>query len=272
MHEAANRANASFWDELCGTQLARSLGINDSSPESLKRFDDWYFAFYPYLPRHIPFHEMRGMSVLEVGLGYGTVAQRLAESCATYQGLDVAAGPVQMVNHRLGTNGLNGNASQGSVLAAPFEDETFDYVVAIGCFHHTGDVQRAVDESWRMLKAGGQLIFMVYYSYSYRRWCSAPLATLNSLGRERFSWRFQLQQAARERAAYDANATGAAAPITEFLSKRALSGICKRFNDVDMMLENASPEGMFRSFSRETLIASPLARYAGLDVYLRAWK
>ena len=215
---------------------------------------------------------MRHAEVLEVGLGYGTVAQRLAESCATYQGLDVAAGPVQMVNHRLRTNGLSGSASQGSVLAAPFEDEKFDYVVAIGCFHHTGDVQRAVDESWRMLKAGGQLIFMVYYAYSYRRWCSAPVATLNSLGRERFSWRFQLQQAARERAAYDANATGTAAPITEFLSKRALSRICKRFTDVDMTLENASPEGMFRSFSRETLIASPLSRYAGLDVYLRAWK
>ncbi len=40
-------ANKSFWDELCGTQLAQSLGVTDDSAESLKRFDDWYFEFYP---------------------------------------------------------------------------------------------------------------------------------------------------------------------------------------------------------------------------------
>jgi hypothetical protein len=47
--------NSEFWDELCGSGLARYLGISDSSPESLKKFDDWYFNFYPYLFDHIPF-------------------------------------------------------------------------------------------------------------------------------------------------------------------------------------------------------------------------
>ena len=51
--------NASFWNELCGTQMAQHLGVTDSSPASLKKFDDWYFAFYPYLATHIPFHEMQ---------------------------------------------------------------------------------------------------------------------------------------------------------------------------------------------------------------------
>lgn len=159
---AANLANASFWDEMCGSQLARSLGITDHSPASLKRFDDWYFGFYPYLERHIPFHAMRDRDVLEVGLGYGTVAQRLVECGARYQGLDVAAGPVAMVNHRLQANGFPGSAKQGSVLDAPFESATFDYVVAIGCYHHTGDIQRAVDESWRMLRPGGTLIMNTF--------------------------------------------------------------------------------------------------------------
>jgi hypothetical protein len=63
------RANSSFWDELCGTGFARSLGITDSSAESLARYDHWYFSFYPYLERYVPFAELTGTRVLEVGLG-----------------------------------------------------------------------------------------------------------------------------------------------------------------------------------------------------------
>ena len=98
---SVDERNKQFWNELCGTQLAKQLGVHDSSPESLKRFDDWYFDFYPYLYKHIPFADMRGKKVLDVGLGYGTVAQKLAESGADYQGLDIAEGPVAMANHRL---------------------------------------------------------------------------------------------------------------------------------------------------------------------------
>jgi hypothetical protein len=36
-----SQKNAEFWDELCGSHLAKSLGITDSSVESLKKFDDW---------------------------------------------------------------------------------------------------------------------------------------------------------------------------------------------------------------------------------------
>jgi hypothetical protein len=66
--------NSNFWNELCGSQLAKYLGITDSSIESLKKFDDWYFGFYPYLYRHIPFEQLKNREVLEVGLGYGTVS------------------------------------------------------------------------------------------------------------------------------------------------------------------------------------------------------
>ena len=123
-------------------------------PASLKKFDDWYFDFYPYLFRHIPFEAMRGRSVLEVGLGYGTVSQRLCEVGARYRGLDIAEGPVEMVNYRLRALGLLGRAQIGNILHAPFADESFDFIVAIGCYHHTGNIRRAIAESWRILGRG----------------------------------------------------------------------------------------------------------------------
>ena len=41
--------NSEFWNELCGTQLAHSLGITDFSAPSLEKFDRYYLAMYPYL-------------------------------------------------------------------------------------------------------------------------------------------------------------------------------------------------------------------------------
>jgi hypothetical protein len=45
--------NAVFWNELCGSALARSLGITDSTPESLQKFDEAYMAMYPYLSPYV---------------------------------------------------------------------------------------------------------------------------------------------------------------------------------------------------------------------------
>src|SRR5262249_34712053 len=140
---AIDLANASFWDELCGSAAARAWGITDTSMESLRRYDQNFLQYYPYLDRHIPWPEFRGKHVLEVGLGYGTVSQKLAESGAIFTGLDIAANPVAMVTHRLHQSGLHGEAVQGSILAPPFQGLSFDAIVAIGCLHHTGDLRRA---------------------------------------------------------------------------------------------------------------------------------
>jgi hypothetical protein len=50
---AVDTSNIAFWNELCGTTDAKRLGITDNSAPNLKKFDDWYFAFYPYLLDHI---------------------------------------------------------------------------------------------------------------------------------------------------------------------------------------------------------------------------
>ncbi len=150
-----DKANMAFWDELCGSALARRIGVTDSSPESLKRFDDWYMSYYPYLERHIPFETMSGARVLEIGLGYGTVAQRLMEHGADYNGLDIAANPVVMAQHRLRLLGKQGTVKQGSVLECPSATR-FDWAITIGCLHHTGDMARAIAEVNRVLKPGGR--------------------------------------------------------------------------------------------------------------------
>src|SRR2546427_13100962 len=67
-----DRRNETFWNELCGSGLARALGITDASRESLARFDAAYLALYPYLSRYLVAAAPEGRRVLEIGLGYGT--------------------------------------------------------------------------------------------------------------------------------------------------------------------------------------------------------
>lgn len=261
--------NRTFWDELCGTQLAKSLGVTDHSPASLKTFDDWYFKFYPYLERHVPFADLAGKAVLEVGLGYGTVAERIARAGADYTGLDIAAGPVAMVNQRLERLGVSGRAVQGSVLTAPFEDGAFDWVVAIGCFHHTGNLQRALDEAWRVLKPGGRAMVMVYYAYSYRRWQHATAATLQHLRADKLGiGGARSSRTDRERAHYDASTKdGAGAPETAFASISDMRRMTTRWSSMTARLENIGEESIFRAVPRDVAcrFAGPCV---GLDLYV----
>lgn len=268
-----SKKNTEFWDELCGSQLAKVLGIKDSLPESLKKFDDWYFDFYPYLYDHIPFGQMKDKKVLDIGLGYGTVAQRLAESGADYTGLDIAHGPVSMVNHRLAQNQLPGRAIQGSILEPGLPEGEFDYVVAIGCLHHTGNLQLAIQQCHRLLKPGGQLIFMVYYAYSYRRFRMVPGLTLMTLIREAFGYRGVVGAGSdRQRAAYDSSAEGGGAPHTDWISERSLRHYCREFGLFEATVENIDQEVPFRLTPRKELLKTRWPAIVGLDIYATATK
>lgn len=265
--------NSDFWNELCGSHLAKVLGITDSSTESLKKFDDWYFDFYPYLFDHIPFAALAGLDVLEVGLGYGTVSQRLAESGARYQGLDIAGGPVQMANHRLAQQGLAGSAVRGSILEPPFADSSFDAIVAIGCLHHTGNMALAIERCWSLLRPGGRLIFMVYYAYSYRRFRMAPVATASHMLREMLGYRGVFGQSGdRERAAYDAGSSGVGAPHTDWISEKSLRALCNRFSSFAAKTENIDQERPFSRTPRAKLLTTRWPAIVGLDLYATARK
>jgi len=261
--------NSEFWNELCGSSLARALGVKDASVESLSKFDNWYFGFYPYLLPFVDLGACKGKRTLEIGLGYGSLSQELANAGAIYTGLDIAAGPVTMVNHRLAQKGLAGRAVQGSVLDCPFPDQSFDCAVAIGSLHHTGDIACALSELHRCLVPNGQLIFMVYNALSYRRWLRWPVST----GRHALWVKGLVSRKPKsgesERLAYDADAEGNAAPETDFLSTSELHIIMADWSIETMQLKNIGDEGPLRFLPR-SLKLKAFGGWTGLDIYVRA--
>jgi SAM-dependent methyltransferase len=256
-------ANAGFWDELCGTNLARELGITDASPASLERFDRAYFDLYPYLAGYLRAPEMAGSRVLEVGLGYGTVAERLARAGADYHGVDIAGGPVAMAQARL--ERLPGarpeGVQQGSALDLPLPDASFDRVISIGCLHHTGDLPQSVAEVHRVLAPGGRAVVMLYHAHSFRRvafrlWDAATPAR-------------RRRAAERMRKLYDADPAGAPAPHTDFVSRR---GARRLFGDFERVRIDVQNFDSYRFGIQREWFLSNLARVVGLDLYIVADK
>ena len=259
--------NAKFWDELCGTALARAVGIKDASSDSLARFDRAYLDLYPYLLGYVRPSDLAGRRVVEVGLGYGTLGQQLLQAGARYTGVDVARGPAAMMNHRAKLLGFPPCTIRGSMVALSLPDESVDCLVSIGCFHHTGSIEQCIRETHRVLRRGGTAVVMVYNQFSYRQWFRWPLPTTQALCLG--AGDAPRGASAKQRLKYDANAAGAAAPETTFVSARQLRRMFDGFRSVQVAKENNT--NLFRVIPRHLLLTS-LGRWLGLDLYVRAVK
>ena len=269
-----DRQNAEFWNELCGTVTARSLGITELSGENLRRFDEWYMNYYPYLERYIYPGDLKGKRVLEIGLGYGTLGQLLASKGCRYYGLDIAKNPVALMRYRFGLQGLGGDLRVGSVLDLPYRDGGFDYVYSIGCLHHTGDLRRAVGEVYRVLVDGGKTIIMLYNRHSFRRMIFLPVVHLRNLLLGRYkSQDGPMSFSDWARTWYDKNTQGEAAPHTDYVSRAEVRRLFRDYRTVCIESQNFDPLMLKdRLLVRRERFLNNLARVAGVDLYITAVK
>jgi SAM-dependent methyltransferase len=92
--------------------------------------------------------------VLEVGGGPGELSERMQnELGAQVSFLDISPRMVELARER----GV-GDAQVGDVQSLPFEDGTFDTVVAAWMLYHVPDIDRGLAEIARVLRPGGALI------------------------------------------------------------------------------------------------------------------
>jgi SAM-dependent methyltransferase len=259
--QVLDHENASFWNTLCGWGLAQQAGITGESEGDLRRFDELYMDFYPYLERYLP-GDFGGKKVLEIGLGFGTLGQVLASRGADYHGVDIAAEPVEMMRRRMHWLGApEEQVQQASVLELPYEDGTFDFVYTIGCLHHTGDLPRSVDEVYRVLRPGGRAMVMLYHANSFRR----LLVRAGQIVKRKD----EREREEQFRKMYDADEAGTPAPHTDFVTRSDVRRLFHKFASVKIEPQNFDG---YRFGLRRELFLSNLARVVGLDLYIVADK
>ena len=143
--------------------------------------DDYRFDKLRYLPDVVDFSGYRGRRFLEIGCGIGTDLVRFARGGARVTGIDLAERSIDLARRNAALHGVATSGfcvGDGEVL--PFADQRFDAVYAHGVIQYAADPVRLVAEAHRVLKPGGEAVFMVYNRYS---WLSA-MSRLTGVGLE----------------------------------------------------------------------------------------
>jgi SAM-dependent methyltransferase len=267
-----DKKNATFWNELCGSQLARSLGINEISAHNLRLFDEAYFSIYPYFKGYFFKELFERKKVLEIGLGYGTLGQALADKNCDYHAIDVAKGPIEMMRYRLSEIGRKwkGKIQIASALNLPYGEATFDYVYSIGCLHHIGDLDRAVSEVYRILRVGGKSVIMLYNRYSFRLLVQVPIMRFMNSVSKKISHRSYDEII---RGLYDTDMDGNVAPHTDFISRKEAFRLFRKFSEVSIEIRNFDNYSFHgKSILKREWFLNNLGRILGLDLYIVAVK
>ena len=131
--------------------------------------DQYRFDKLHYLPRIVNFDSYRGKQLLEVGCGIGTDLVRFARGGAKVTGVDLSETAIGLARRNFELAGLQANADLGVANgeALPFPADAFDVVYAHGVVQYTADSAQLVKECHRVLRRGGDAIFMVYNRVSW---------------------------------------------------------------------------------------------------------
>jgi ubiquinone/menaquinone biosynthesis C-methylase UbiE len=138
------------------------------SKEFFADLDDYRFDKLRYLPRLVNFNGYRGRDVLEVGCGIGTDLVRFARGGAIVTGVDVSKTAIDLARKNFESSGVSARELRvANAEALPYPDASFDVVYGHGVLQYTADANRLVRECHRVLRPGGEVIFMVYNRISW---------------------------------------------------------------------------------------------------------
>lgn len=102
--------------------------------------------------------------ILDCGVGNGSLSIALAslmKGPADFHAVDTSAEMLVQAKSLMQHSGLDPHLQQADVMSSPYEDQSFDVVMAAHVLEHLPDPQRALAEMVRVLKPGGMVFLCV---------------------------------------------------------------------------------------------------------------
>ncbi len=156
------------------------LEMTDHEPgtrEFFRDLDEYRFEKLDYLPRLVDFSSYGGKKVLEVGCGIGVDLARFARGGADVTGIDFSRTAVELAKKYLEIEDLRGTLLEMDGERMDFEDDRFDVVYCHGVLQYAPYPEDMIRECLRVLRPGGQAIFMVYNRTSWLYFLSKVMGT-----------------------------------------------------------------------------------------------
>jgi len=164
-----------FYTNIEKTLQRGVVDLPQDSREFCEATEKYRYSHYPYFKDLMEFDKYNGKRVLEVGVGEGVDHLQFIKNGAKLFGLDLTPRHVFMTKKRLELYGFRSNLLISDAENLPFQNDMFDLVYACGVLFLLPNVERAVDEIYRVLKPGGKVIALFYNKNSFQYYANIIL-------------------------------------------------------------------------------------------------
>lgn len=150
--------------------LNTRISIHDKYSTNKMGFGNWIVSNYRI---------DKGMKVLELGCGTGDMwknRESLIDTCSKLILSDFSEGMVATTKSNIGEYD-NVEYKVLDIQAIPYEDETFDVVIANMMLYHVPDIDKGLAEVRRVLKRGGHFYCATYGEHGIMEYLSKLLST-----------------------------------------------------------------------------------------------
>jgi len=129
------------------------------------RHDEWYKekkgSFIDKVETELAFKMFEikeGMKILDAGCGTGNFSIKLAEIGCRVTGIDVSEKMLEIARAKAIEKNLDIDFINMDAYKLKFPDNEFDAVISMATFEFLDDPQKALNEFFRVVKAGGQVL------------------------------------------------------------------------------------------------------------------
>ena len=212
--------------EPCGTRYLGERSEFDAHARSR-------YELEPHIPDFAGFDRVRGLRVLEIGVGIGADYERWLKAGAIATGVDLSVASLKLTQRRCELAGLAPDLHRADAENLPFASDTFDVVYSYGVMHHSPDTAKCLKEASRVLKPGGEARIMLYHHASLTGmmlWLRYGL------------WRCQsIRQCVYERLESPGTKTFTRGEVSELMRDFENVSIDQVFSPGDLLLHQPSP-------------------------------